>query len=234
MALLSVAHAAGDVRWGYSGAIGPGSWGALDPSFGMCAAGRNQSPIDLTGMLETELERATFTYRPGTQEILHHGVSVRVLYAPGSSLTLANRSFELVQLQFHAPGENRIEGEEFPLEVQLLHQDAGGNLAVVAVLFREGVPNAMLEKLWKSLPDQEGVKQPLGTPLDASGLLPAKRDYYRFNGSLTTPPCSEGVLWLVMKDRLTASKEQIARLATALGMANNRPLQPLNARTVLK
>ena len=234
VSLLSVTLAAEGVQWGYSGAVGPDKWSALDPSFALCAAGRNQSPIDLTGMIEAELERATFTYIPGTKEILHNGHTVQVNYAPGSSLTVSRRSFELAQFHFHAPSENRIEGESFPLEAQLVHRDADGNLAVIAVLFREGVPNAVLAKLWKSFPDREGIRQPLGTPLDASGLLPAKRDYFRFNGSLTTPPCSEGVIWLVMKDRMTASKEQIARLTTALEFANNRPVQPLNARAVLQ
>ena len=135
---------------------------------------------------------------------------------------------------FHAPGENRIGGKPFPLEAHLVHADKDGNLAVLAVMFVAGTPNALLSKLWEKMPAGRGAKSRLDAGLNVQRLLPGGRDYYRYNGSLTTPPCSEGVRWLVMKSPGTASKDQIERFTKAVGYPNNRPLQPVNARPILR
>lgn len=221
-------------HWGYSGAEGPENWSKVDPKFAMCALGRNQSPIDLAGFVEAELTPLKIAYKPGAADIVNNGHTIQVDHAPGSTLAVAGRTFELKQFHFHAPSENRIGGKQFPLEGHLVHADMDGNLAVIAVMFQEGAASAALAKLWEKMPAKAGEKTTLPAGLSAEQLLPADRDYYRFNGSLTTPPCSEGVWWLVMKKPVSASKAQVGQFAKTVGFANNRPIQPVNARPVLR
>jgi carbonic anhydrase len=232
-AALAAAPAAAQ-HWGYSGEAGPENWSKIDSKFAMCALGRNQSPIDLAGFVEADLKPLTLAYKAGAAEIVNNGHTVQVDYAPGSTLTVDGRTFELKQFHFHSPSENKVGGKQFPLEGHIVHADRDGNLAVVAVMFQEGAANALLGKLWEKMPAKAGEKTALPAGLSAAQLLPADRDYYRFNGSLTTPPCSEGVWWLVMKRPATASKAQIAQFGKAVGFANNRPIQPVNARPVLR
>jgi carbonic anhydrase len=221
-------------HWGYVGEAGPGNWSKIDPKFAMCGLGRNQSPIDLAGFVEAELKPLKLAYKAGATEIVNNGHTVQVDYAAGSVLSVDGRTFELKQFHFHAPSENRIGGKPFPLEGHLVHADKDGNLAVVAVMFQEGAANALLAKLWEKMPAKAGDKNALPAGLSAAQLLPADRDYYRFNGSLTTPPCSEGVWWLVMKKPASASRAQVEQFSKTLGFANNRPVQPVNARPVLR
>jgi len=221
-------------HWSYEGEAGPENWSKLDSKFAMCALGRNQSPIDLNAFIEAELTPLQLGYKPGAAEILNNGHTVQVNYAPGSTLTVSGRTFELKQFHFHAPSENKVGGKQFPLEGHLVHADNDGNLAVVAVLFNEGAANPLLAKLWEKMPAKSGDKASLPTGMNVAQLLPANRDYYRFNGSLTTPPCSEGVWWLVMKAPASVSKAQVEQFSKTIGFANNRPLQTVNARPVLK
>jgi len=221
-------------HWGYTGEAGPANWAKIDAKYAMCGLGRNQSPIDLDGFVEAELQALKLGYKAGAAEIVNNGHTIQVNYAHGSMLTVNGRSFELKQFHFHAPSENRIGGKQFPLEGHLVHADSQGNLAVVAVMFQEGAANPLLAKLWEKMPAKAGEKAALPDGLSVTQLLPADRDYYRFNGSLTTPPCSEGVWWLVLKQPASASKAQVGKFSKTLGFANNRPTQPINARTVLK
>ena len=221
-------------HWAYTGAAGPEHWATLDAANVACGAGRNQSPIDLDNLVEAELGALALDYRPTAAGILNNGHAIQVGYAAGSSLTIEGRSFELKQFHFHSPSENTVRGKHFPLEAHLVHQDTDGNLAVVAVMFEEGAKNAFLDTLWTAVPAEAGKEGVLPTGLSASSLLPTDRDYYRFNGSLTTPPCSEGVLWAVLKQPSAVSKEQIEQFSAMLGFANNRPVQPRNARPVLQ
>lgn len=221
-------------HWSYKGEAGPENWSKVDGKFAMCGMGRNQSPIDLGGFVEAELKPLKLDYKSHAAEIVNNGHAVQVDYAAGSTLAVDGRVFELKQFHFHAPSENTIGGKQFPLEAHLVHADQDGNLAVVAVLFRDGAANGLLTKLLGAVPAKEGEKGKLPAGLSVVGLLPADRDYYRYNGSLTTPPCSEGVRWLVMKQHPTASKAQVEQFAKAIGVANNRPLQPVNARPVLR
>lgn len=234
MAAACIAPAMGQSHWGYSAEGAPANWHELDPEFTTCQAGKNQSPIDLRGFIEAELAPLRITYQAGSSEILNNGHTVQVNYSPGSTLVVDERSFELKQFHFHAPSENRIGGKHFALEGHLVHADKDGNLAVIAVMFAEGAANATLTSLWQKMPGKPGAKASLPPGLDASQLLPANRDYYRFNGSLTTPPCSEGVRWFVMKSPVTASRAQVEQFSKTLGFANNRPIQPVNARPVLR
>ena len=229
----SAAYAAAGAHWGYVGAEGPENWASLSPDFSACS-GRNQSPIDLAGFVEADLKPIQFSYEAGGTEIINNGHTVQVNYAPGSKIELGGHAFELKQFHFHTPSENHINGKPFPMEAHLVHSDKDGNFAVVAVMFEEGAPNKALEAAWARMPEKAGDKHPLPDAVAAEALLPADRDYYRFNGSLTTPPCTEGVWWLVMKEPVSASKEQIEHFSHVMHHPNNRPVQPVNARPVLQ
>ena len=221
-------------HWGYDGASGPEHWSELDDSYGTCGSGRNQSPVDLNAMTEADLAPVTFSYKAGGESVVNNGHTIQVNYTPGSTISIDGKTFELKQFHFHSPSENTIKGKSFPLEAHFVHADQDGNLAVVAVMFEEGKFNPELEKAWAAMPDKAGDSAQLEVPANAASLMPAAKDYYRFNGSLTTPPCSEGVRWIVLKQYATASKAQIEKFTHVLGHANNRPVQPLNARPVLQ
>ena len=219
--------------WGYSGHQGPENWAKLSGDNLTCN-GKNQSPINLTGFIEADLTPLIFDYQQGGEQVINNGHTVQVNYQQGSSITIDGKHFNLLQFHFHAPSENHINGHSYPLEAHLVHADKNGNLAVVAVMFKEGKSNALLAKAWQSMPKHAGEQHKLTSKVNVDKLLPKNRDYYRFNGSLTTPPCSEGVRWLVMKDAVSASKTQIENFESALHEANNRPIQPLNARSVMQ
>lgn len=233
MASLGIAYSAGQLHWSYSGDTGPEHWAELSPQYGACS-GKNQAPINLTEFVEADLEPIDFAYRAGGGEISNNGHTVQVSYEAGSTIGVDGQTFHLVQFHFHAPSENHIDGESFPMEAHLVHADKDGNLAVVAVMFTQGEANEALAEAWANLPQRAGDKYTLPSPIDASDLLPANRDHYRFNGSLTTPPCTEGVRWLVMKHPVSASKEQLETFARAIPHPNNRPIQATNARVVLQ
>ena len=220
-------------HWAYSGAEGPEHWGALSPDFIACSTGKSQSPINLTDAVRSDLKPIEFHYQAGGNEIVNNGHTVQVNYAPGSRLSVDGRDFELKQFHFHAPSENLVNGKSYPLEAHLVHADKDGNLAVVAVMFVEGAENASLAHAWAHLPANVGEKVSLSS-VAVEGLLPSKRDYYRYDGSLTTPPCSEGVRWIVLKEPVTASPAQLEAFTHVMHHANNRPVQPLNARVVLQ
>jgi carbonic anhydrase len=224
----------GTAHWGYSGEEGPAHWGDLNPKYVACKAGRNQTPIDVSGMVEAELPALVIDYKAnGGQEVVNNGHTIQVNYAPGSTITVDGVAFELLQFHFHSPSENHVEGKSYPMEAHFVHKDKDGNLAVLALMYEEGAENPELQKAWGEMPQEEG-KQALGNAVSAQALLPSSTDYYRFNGSLTTPPCSEGVRWLMLKATSTASHEQIEAFKSVMHHPNNRPLQPLNSRVILK
>lgn len=233
-AMAVSATSSGGAHWGYSGEAGPENWGNLDARYVTCKTGRNQSPIDLTNFVEANLNPITYSYQAGTTEILNNGHTVQINYAAGSSITVDGHVFELEQFHFHAPSENTINGKHYPMEGHLVHADKDGNLAMIAVMFEQGRNNPLLSPLWMKMPNKQGDKNALPKPYNVSAMLPSDRDYYRFDGSLTTPPCSEGVLWFVIKQPAIASKPQIDQFTKVMGHSNNRPLQPLNEREVLK
>lgn len=231
--LLSPTAFAATTHWEYSGEAGPAKWASLTPEYGQCA-GSNQSPVNLTGMVEAKLAPLQFHYQTGGKTLVNNGHTIQVNYAPGSTLELDGMRFELKQFHFHASSENLIEGKSYPLEGHLVHANDRGELAVVAVMFEPGRANAALSLAWQVLPAKAGESHGLKEPVSAEQLLPAKRDYYRFSGSLTTPPCSEGVRWLVMKEPVQVSQAQIDAFKAVMHHPNNRPVQPLNGRLVLQ
>lgn len=232
MSSLSL-HAAEGAHWGYTGEAAPENWAKLSPEFASCS-GKNQSPIDLQGFIHAELKPLKFNYQTGAKSIVNNGHTVQVNYAPGSTLTVDGGEFELKQFHFHAPSENLIKGKSYPLEGHFVHADKNGNLLVLAVMFVKGKENKALAQAWAQMPHQAGEPRDSEGRISAADLLPANHGYYRFNGSLTTPPCSEGVRWLVMKHPVSASVEQIEAFEHVMHHPNNRPVQPVNARTVLE
>jgi carbonic anhydrase len=221
-------------HWGYSGDENPKHWGDLHKNYGLCSSGKNQSPIDLKNFIKSDLAAIEFNYGTLVSNIINDGHTVQANYAAGSSLTLNGHSFDLKQFHFHTPSENHINGKSFPMEAHLVHADKAGNLAVVAVMFEQGDANSAMADLWKQIPKKTGDKHSLSSKVNVSSLLPENKDYYRFNGSLTTPPCTEGVVWLVMKNSVSVSKQQIEIFSNVMSHANNRPVQAINARPVLQ
>ncbi len=220
-------------HWGYSGDNGPNNWAKLTPEFGACA-GKNQTPVNLSGFVKADLKPLKFSYKTGGSQILNNGHTVQVVYDAGSNVVIDGVEYMLKQFHFHAPSENQIKGESFPLEGHFVHADKDGNLAVVTVMFKEGHENAALKDLWAHMPAKEGDKIALSPAFDAAKLFPKNHEYYRFSGSLTTPPCTEGVRWIVLKKPVFVSKAQIDALRKVMGHDNNRPLQPINAREILE
>ncbi len=234
MLAANSALSVGKTHWGYSGQEGPEHWGELSSEFSMCATGKNQSPINLTGMIEGYLPELIVNYNEGGNEVINNGHTIQVNYAPGSNITVGSRSFELKQFHFHSPSENTIEGQFLPMEAHFVHADKDGNLAVIAVMFTLGKQNDELEKIWARIPLEENLKIALTEIIDANNLLPQDHDYYRYNGSLTTPPCTEGVNWFVMKAYESVSIEQIEKFMHVMHHHNNRPVQPVNARVIVQ
>ena len=232
--LVAGSSMAADVHWSYTGEVAPAHWSELDPAYEMCAKGMNQSPIDLTGFVEADLAPITFHYTGLATEVVNNGHTIQANYTAGSTIEVAGKIFQLKQFHFHSPSENTINGESFPLEAHFVHVAEDGSLAVVSVLFQIGEENEALARLWKQMPRKAGEKAAMASQVRAQDLMPEDRDYYRYNGSLTTPPCTEGVLWLVMKQPLTISKAQVDEFIHVMHHDNNRPVQPVHARPVLQ
>ncbi len=233
--LLAGSHSA---HWGYTGHEGPSKWGDLDPKYEMCKLGSSQSPINIENkdvVATSGLEKIEFNYRSAASKVLNNGHTVQVNMLGGSSIKVDGMEFNLKQFHFHTPSENNIDGKSFPLEAHFVHASKDGKLAVVALMFEDGAENATLKKIWGKMPVVAGESNACGLPHEGiDAMLPKKRDYYRFNGSLTTPPCSEGVRWFVLKDYSTISKAQVKEFLDAVHHENNRPVQPINARKVMK
>lgn len=225
---------ASDVHWGYSGHAAPEHWGELDPAYETCGKGVNQSPVNLTGFVEAELTPIIFKYSGLVTEVVNNGHAIQANYTAGSTIQVGDKTFELEQFHFHAPSENTIHGEFFPMEGHFVHAAEDGSLAVIAVMYTIGDENEGMQKLWHQMPSKVGGKAAMATQVRAGDLMPEDRDYFLFNGSLTTPPCSEGVLWLVLKEPVTVSKEEVDTFVRVMGHPNNRPVQPLHARPILQ
>jgi carbonic anhydrase len=230
--LLTAAQQASPPHWTYEGEHGPAHWGALDTKFETCQVGKHQSPIDIRGAKAADLPAIQFAYQPSPLKVIDNGHTVQVTCAPGSFITVGGEKYELQQFHFHHPAEEKVNGKSYPMVAHLVHKNTEGRLAVVAVLLREGDANSVIGEIWKYLPAEEGKESaPDGVSVDATRLLPSNRGYYTFTGSLTTPPCSEGVTWFVLKTPAQISKGQVATFAKKYPH-NARPVQPLNGRDV--
>ena len=218
------------VHWTYSGESGPEQWGTLSPEFAVCESGTNQSPVNLANATRTDLPDLQFNYEATPLAIGNKGHTVQVDYQPGSSIAVNDTTYELLQFHFHTPAEHRLQGKELPAELHLVHRGPGGELAVVGVLVERGDQNAAITPVWNHLPKAPGQEQQVASVrINAEDLLPSARQHYRYAGSLTTPPCTEGVKWFVLDEPIELSAEQIDALRSAIG-TSNRPVQPLGNR----
>ena len=224
-------EAAVPAAWSYGGTSGPQAWGRLKPEYSACAVGRRQSPIDIRDGIALDLDPLHFDYQPGSFSITDTGHTVQVKVAPGNAIELGGRRYALQQFHFHRPSEERINGRQFEMDVHLVHQDAEGRLAVVALLLERGAAQPLLQTLWKHLPLEKQQEVAVPAAIDLNQLLPADRRYYAYMGSLTTPPCSEGVQWLVMQQPLTLSAPQIDAFSRLYPM-NARPMQRAAGRLI--
>lgn len=224
------ATAANLVKWGYVGANSPEHWGELSPEFQLCQRGRHQTPIDISATTTVESAALRLNYRATLLSIKNTDRTIQVNYAPGSFLTFQRETFQLLQFHFHHPSEHRLNGQRFDLEIHLVHRAASGKLAVVSVMAQVGDFNARLQPIWAAMPTQPStVKVP--ATFDITHLLPRDRTFYEYSGSLSTPPCSEQVLWFVMAQPIQVSAQQVQQFA-ALFPNNARPLQPLGDRRI--
>ncbi len=224
----------GDVHWGYDGEAGPQAWGRLKPEFNLCAAGRRQSPISIDegATLQGPAEPIQFSYVPSNGTVVNNGHTIQVDVQGDNTISVRGSSYRLLQFHFHTPSEEQINFKRYPMVAHLVHRNAEGQLAVVAVLLDLGATSPLIDKVWTYMPLDAGdrVRMP-NALLNLAELLPTDQRYYQFMGSLTTPPCSEGVLWMVLKAPMTVSKAQL-KLFSQLYPNNARPIQPLNARPV--
>ena len=221
-----------NAHWAYSGPNGPSHWRDLESDFAACETGKHQSPIDITNARrDSALPPMQFDYKPSRLRIINNGHTIRVNYAPGSSITFDGKTFPLTQFHFHRPSEEEIAGKKFDMVIHLVHEGSAGT-AVVAVLVKSGGENPAIQKLWANLPKTEGKEEEVANlTFNAADLLPADRNYYTFEGSLTTPPCTEGVEWFVLKTAIEISAPQIATFAKFYPM-NARYIQPPHGREV--
>ncbi len=239
-ALLLAANAFGQdmdpPHWSYSGETGPEAWGELDEAYQLCALGTEQSPIDLVEASFTpeDLQDIEFNYQSSALTLTNNGHTIQATYDPGSSMVLDGEAYELLQFHFHTPSEHALNGNLSGAELHFVHRRVGteGELAVVGVLIEEGEENSALAPVLANAPE-EGETETFGETVDANTLLPEGRVTYRYPGSLTTPPCSQGVKWNVLAQPIQMSAEQIQTLFSIIG-ESNRPLQPLGDRVLLE
>lgn len=229
------AHGAGaghGGHWAYNGDTGPAAWGGLKPEFALCGNGKRQSPIDIRGGIAVDLDAVQFDYRPSAFNVVDNGHTVQVNLGSGNTIQVAGRRYELVQFHFHRPSEERVNGRQYDMSLHLVHKDPEGRLAVVGLLLdRAATPQPVVQSVWNNLPLEKNEEQPASVPLDLSQLLPADPAYYTYMGSLTTPPCSEGVLWMVMRQPVPVSQAQIDIFARLYPM-NARPVQSVAGRLI--
>jgi carbonic anhydrase len=224
-------HASGHT-WSYQGATGPSHWASENPEYAACGVGKRQSPINIVAAQKTPLPSIQFNYSPSPLTIIDNGHTIEVSYAPGSFIVIDGQRYDLVQFHFHRPSEEHVDGRGYSMVAHLVHKNQKGEVAVVAVLLREGKTNAFLDSVWAHIPSDKGHEHAVaGATVNIAELLPAKQGYYTFEGSLTTPPCTEHVKWLVLKSPVELSAAQIGVFAKRYPN-NARPLQALNDRVI--
>lgn len=219
-------------EWSYEGATGPEYWAFLNTRYVLAKEGKSQSPIDLATAVDGEVGDLRFDYRDTPLHVENTGRTIRVPYTGESSITLDGERYQLIDVRFRSPSEHTFGGKTMPMEVQLVHESGSGALAVVAIFLGEGAAHAELQKIWDHIPSLEGedVKH-AAVSVNATRLLPDDKTVFRYAGSLTTPPCTESVQWLVLKHPVEASEAQIKRFR-AFYYGNTRPVQQLHARTI--
>ena len=221
----------GGPAWTYTGSEGPPSWGTLNPTFAACGSGESQSPVNIVEVLPRDLPNLAFKYSTAPVRLRNNGRAVEQTFEPGHSVAIGKMRYELQSLTLHTPSEHRAAGKRFPMELQLLHKSAQGHLLVVSVMVKEGITSAALGGILNHLPPTAGDTYDSERPFPLVQLLPTQRTYMRYSGSLTTPPCWENVMWVILTEPILASKAHLQALASILPN-NVRPLAPLGRRTV--
>lgn len=224
-----------EIHWGYTGEGAPANWGKLKPEFALCGTGQSQSPIDFDKTYKTTLDPIQFAYKQTPLKVVNNGHSVQVNVEPGSMATIDGQEYELQQFHFHAPSEHTVKGNFYDMEMHLVHKNQKGDIAVLGVMMKKGKPNKVIQVIWDNIApeiDKENVVS--GISVDAVSLVPNDKSAYHYYGSLTTPPCSEGVNWTVFKTPIEVSEEQVQAFKTLMGFDNNRPVQPVNKRFILE
>ncbi len=231
--IAAAAAAQTGATWEYGGKSGPLNWGKLDPAYKMCGNGHEQSPIDIRGAhLNKALPPIEFHYIAAGVEVENTGKTIIVHVHPGSSMVWGGERYALEEIEFHHPSEEAVKGKLTDMDVQLVHKSTEGKIAIIAVRFSldRGDPNAVLAALWPHLP-KAGTTEKVTEMINAGGFLPADRGYWTYMGSLTAPPCTEGVRWIVFEDVLSISRSQL-RAFTSLLPVNSRPLQETHGRRI--
>jgi len=222
-----------ETHWGYTGAGGPHAWGELLNEYSTCKTGKYQSPVDISSVTIGPMPNIRLNYKSSTVRVINNGHTIKVEYDAGSTIQVSAKSYQLLQFHFHSPSEHTIGGKAYPMVAHLVHQASDGHLGVLAVLFIEGRENAFLQQFWNSLPQNQGDKfVDRKTKINMKNLLPRKLQYFNYIGSLTTPPCSEGVNWMLLAHPVEASRQQIDKFL-ALFPQSVRPVAPLNGRVVI-
>lgn len=224
--------AAEGAHWSYEGVAGPAKWGDLDAANKACSIGSQQSPIDIGPTVKSQLPALKLAWGKTADTILNNGHTIQLNFAEGSTLKLGDTAYKLLQVHFHRPSEHMIGGKNFPMEAHFVHRAESGALAVVGVLLAEGKPNAAFGKIVATMPAKEGPAVKADAAINPNALLPAKLSYYRYEGSLTMPPCSEVVDWLLLTTPMQVSASDVASFAKLYPM-NARPAQKDNRRFVL-
>ncbi len=217
--------------WSYEGAGGPERWASLKPEYAKCGNGTRQSPIDIRDGISVQLDPVQFDYKSSGFGVLDTGRTVQVNVGSGNFIEVTGRRYELVRFDFQRPSEERINGRQFDMGVHLVHKDAEGRTAVVAVLLDRGAEQPVVQTVWNNLPLEKHDEQAAQSGIDLSSLLPSDRRYFTYMGSMTTPPCQEGVLWMVMKQPVSISTEQLAIFSRLYPM-NARPVQSASGRLI--
>jgi carbonic anhydrase len=224
---------AAEAHWSYEGADGPARWGELDAANRACAIGAQQSPIDIGETIRAQLAPLRITWDKRADTIVNNGHTIQLNIGETSVLGYGNTNYRFAQFHFHHPSEHLIAGKSFPMEVHFVHANAAGSLAVIGVLMTAGRPNAAFNKIVATMPEKQGPPVAADAAINPGALLPAARTYYRYWGSLTTPPCSETVDWLLLTEPLQVAEADIARFARLFPM-NARPVQKASRRFVLR
>lgn len=229
-------------HWAYEGALGPTHWGEEDPAAASCQLGDEQSPIDIHPSRLLQLDWLTpiqLKYKPDKDvELVNNGHTFQVNYDQGSRMTFLGKEYELVQFHWHTPSEHTVNGQPAAMEVHLVHAtpDSFKRLAVLGILITEGAENPTMAKVWGQIPEMPKEDEPVKVvkskiELNAADLIPRNTLYYNYDGSLTTPPCTQGVQWILLKDSITASRAQIEKFR-GMFKENARPVQPIKDRFI--
>lgn len=227
----TAASSAVKAAWGYEGATGPDKWGTLDASYAVCSTGKKQSPIDIPATTGASSFKSFETsYRETPVHIENKGYTIELEYETGSTLVIDGKKYELLQFHFHSPSEHKIAGKQYGMEVHFVHKATDTDYAVIGIMFEEGAENPFLTKFWDKVPSKKG-KEEFKQSINGSEVFPTAKQYFTYDGSLTTPGCSEVVRWIVLKNPVTASKAQMDKFVSIIGK-DARPVQPLNDRQV--